>query len=100
MRAQLLFGDITIGLCEHFLVRISVRIVVRKYQKNFNKFFLKLSPNLMPKIKLMANFKLILSAPPKLTLSENFWPVRIFSVNFLTDDINFLTHGNNFENSH
>ena len=54
----------------------------------------------MPKIKLMANFKLILSAPPNLTLSENFWPVRIFSVNFLTHGINFLTHGNNFENSH
>ena len=28
-----LFGDITEGLCERFLVRISVRISVRKYQK-------------------------------------------------------------------
>ena len=29
--AQLLLGDITVDLCEHFLVRISVRISVTKY---------------------------------------------------------------------
>ena len=33
VNAQLLLGDITVGLREHFLVRISVRISVRKYQK-------------------------------------------------------------------
>ena len=33
VNAQLLLGDITVGLCEHFLVRICVRISVRKYQK-------------------------------------------------------------------
>ena len=41
--------------------------------------------------------KLIPSSPPKLTLSENFWPVKIFSVNFLTHGINFLTYSDNFK---
>ena len=85
VNAQLLLGDITVGLRENFRKKIS---------KNFDKFLLKLSPKLMPKIKL------ILSALPKFTLSGNFWPVRIFSVNFLTHDITFLRHGNNFDNSH
>ena len=34
VNAQLLLRDITVGVCEHFLVRISVKISVRKYQKS------------------------------------------------------------------
>ena len=67
---------------------------MRKYEKLFQ---LELSPKLTAKFKLILKMKLIPQSPPKLTLSENIWPVRIFSVNFLTQGINFLTHGDNFK---
>ena len=78
-------------------VIISALSSVRKYENFFPILSLKLSPRLMAKFKLILKMKVIPPSPPKLTLSENMWPVKIFSVNFLTHGINLLTHGDNFK---
>ena len=65
--------------------------------KTFSYFLTQIITQINGEIQLILKMKVIPLSPPKLTLSENIWPVRIFSVNFLTHGINFLTHGDNFK---
>ena len=65
--------------------------------KTFSYFLTEIITQINGKLQINTENEINTAVSTKITLSENIWPVRIFSVNFLTHGINCLTHSDNFK---